>query len=51
MLLNVSQDQVLNYIILSVKNNISEFSKVLDYVFGFKISVDCNDVIIAEFEV
>ena len=51
MLLDVSKHKVLDYIVLSVENNISEFSKVLDNIFCFKVSIDCHHIIITKFEV
>ena len=51
MLLDISEHQVFDDVILSVENDVSELTKVLNDILGLEISVDVDDVVVAEFEI
>ena len=51
MLLDIPQDQVFYDIVLSVENDVSQVSEILDHVLCFEVAIDRYQVVGSELEV
>ena len=51
MLLDISEHQVFDDVILCIENDVSELTKVLNDILGLEISIYVDDVVVAEFEI